>query len=175
MKKTIILALLIAMNITLANAQEWKQYFQFGIGTGYLMDANIKDSPLLQFEYGRSYKWLDLSAVVESAREYDKSSNSGTNYVSLNLKTKFDIVRMFAKDTRHSFKLGTGLGIGATKLSNWYDLPDDDSSIFKVSSVMASYEFRIVEKTWLGVFFNNYTDDTFFGMHYLGLSVRYNF
>lgn len=172
MKKLIIICV-VSTFISSAFAQKWENYFLFGVGTGYLMDADINDTPLLQFEYGKTYKWLDVGAALE----YAYYSSVDHKYYSLVLKTKFDVIRMFSKNSRHSFKLGTGVGIGTKNLYNWHDdIPYDHSQvIYKLHSVSASYEYNIVDNVALGAFFNNYIDETFFGLHYLGLSVKCNF
>jgi hypothetical protein len=174
MKKTIIIIALTIVSIHAAYTQKWENYFQFGVGTGYLKDANINDSPLLLFEYGKTYKWIDFVVALESAN----TASYDNQYVSLILKTKFDFVRMFFENSRHSFKLGTGVGIGTTNFHQWYDIPDNISHYsanYTLFSVMASYEYEIANKTSLGVFFNNYPSHYFFGLHYFGLSIRRNF
>lgn len=133
------------------------------------MDADINDTPFLLFEYGKSYKWVDIAAALEYARYYKE------NYLSLTLKTKADFVKMFRTDSRHSFKLGIGMGIGTTKFKDLYNSYDGPGHNYVLFSTMASYEFKIVDKTWLGVFFNNYSDDTFLSLNYLSLSIRRNF
>jgi hypothetical protein len=174
MKRIINIVLLIVISINFATAQNWKNYFQFGVGTGYLMDAQIKDTPFLTLEYGKVYKWLDLNAALEYAPLYSKNTSIRYNHMSLVLRAKFDFVRMFKADLRHSFKLGAGVGVGTANFNNWW-YNTSGSNFYTLFSVMASYEFRIVDKTWLGVFFNNYVSDNFFGMHYLGLNVRRDF
>lgn len=174
MKKIIIVVLLISTSINFVSAQDWKNYFQFGVGTGYLMDADINDTPFVQFEYGRTYKWLDLTAALEYARDHDKYENISDIYLSLTLKAKVDLVRVFKDDLRHSFKLGTGFGIGTIDFNNWYYSPNE-SNFYTLLPFMASYEYKITEKMWLGLFFNDYISDTFFGLNYLGINVRYDF
>ena len=175
MKKLIIICVISTFTNSVF-AQKWENYLQLGVGTGYLVNADINDTPFLQFEYGKTYRWLDIGAALE----YANSSTYNNKYCSLVLKTKFDVVRMFSKNSHHSFKLGTGVGIGTANLDNWYEIPYNhsqkySSANYTLYSVMASYEYKIADKTSLGVFFNNYTSDTFFGLHYLGLCIRRNF
>jgi hypothetical protein len=171
MKKVIIILIFCVFISSNVNSQKWENYFQFAIGTGYMIDANIDDTPLLLFEYGKSYKWLD----VVTALEYAHFRN---DFLSLVLKTKFDFIRMFTENSRHSLKLGVGVGVGTTMFM-WYDIPDNNlqhSVNYILSSAMASYEYAIANKTSLGIFFNNYISfDTFLGLYYVGLSIRRNF
>lgn len=170
MKKLLIISLLIAVIPNFLAAQT--NYFQFGIGTGYLMDANTKDSPLLQFEYGKNYKWFDITVAFESANTHDKYKNSYETYNSIFVKTKFDLVRMFLADTRHSVKVGVGKGIGTAGLKNFYD-DLEPLKLYSITNVLASYEYKITDKIWLGAYGSVYPHDSFFGgMHYVGLTVR---
>jgi|GEM_PF-677354 hypothetical protein len=177
MKKKTLITTVLLICINSIYSQNWKSYFQFGVGTGYLNDADIRDSPYLMIEYGKTYKWIDIAGALEYAPEYNKYSNNTKKFISLIVKTKLDVVRMFVEDSPHSFKLGMGIGIGTTNLYHWRNVPDNNivesnASLYYLNSVMASYEYRISEKTSLGVFFNNYTENNFFGLHNLGLSVR---
>ena len=169
MKKTILTLFVLTCVANSTYSQKWENYFQFGVGTGYLMDANFSDTPLLQYEYGKTLNWFDLVVAIE----YANSQTFKDEHISLLVKTKFDLVRIFAPDARHSVKLGVGSGIGTNKLEDWYD-NEGNSYLYSISSLMASYEYKLVDKTWLGVFFNNYPDDNFFGLHYVGISVRRN-
>lgn len=175
MKKLFILCILATL-ISHVAAQKWKNYFQLGVGTGYLMNADTKDTPFLQFEYGKTYKWLDVGVALE----YANSSTYNNKYNSLVLKTKLDIIRMLCENSRHSFKCGIGTGIGFRNVNNWYESTytqpqENNSSVYRLHSVSASYEYQIVDNISVGTFFNNYTGESFFGLHYLGLSARYNF
>ena len=89
--------------------QENKTYFLLGVGTGYLMDGNLATTPIAMLELGKSYRWIDVVASIESEKEYN-----GNTSMSINIKTKFDIIRMIKSNLRHSFRLGIGKGIGTT-------------------------------------------------------------
>ena len=147
MKRTIFIAFLVTLCIDNSYSQKWDSYLQFGIGTGYLMDADIHDTPLLQLEYGKTYKWFDIAAALEYAQTYNKYTYMNKRYLSLLVKTKFDIVRMFTEGSRHAFKLGVGAGIGTTNLYAWHNIPDNPAPAnYILSSVMASYEYRLANK-----------------------------
>ncbi len=176
MKKIILTLVVLTCVANSTYSQKWENYFQFGVGTGYLMDADMNDTPFLTLEYGKTYKWFDLAGAIEYAPEYNKYTCETKRFISLVVKTKFDIVRMFTENSHHSFKLGTGIGVGSSNFTHWRHNDDVQlSANYFLNSVMASYEYKIVDKTWLGLFFNNYTEDNFFGLHYLGLSIRHNF
>lgn len=172
MRKLIISVCLAAICICSAYSQKWNNYLQLSVGTGYLMDEL---DPLLRFEYGKSYKWLDIAAALEYANIYNHNTNRNTLYNSLILNVKIDIIRIFT-ESRHSFKLGTGAGVGAA-IPQWHKVSDDypDSGIFSLYSVTANYEYRITDKIWLGAFFNNNISNGFLGLCHLGLNIRRNF
>jgi hypothetical protein len=170
MKKIILTLIVLTFATSSTFSQKWENYLQFNVGTGYLMDANFSDTPLLQFEYGKTLNWFDLALALE----YANTSTYGGEYTSLLLKTKFDIVRMFVQNSKHSFKLGLGAGIGTTELGSWHN-SESKGYLYSITSTNASYEYEISGKTWLGLFFNNYPEDIFFGLNYLGLSIRHNF
>lgn len=155
--------------------QDWKTYLQIGAGTGYLMNGDLNTTPLLMLELGRSYRWADIVASIESEKE-----NRGTSF-SVNIKTKFDIVKMIKADLPHSFKLGIGEGIGTTIHYKWWHyIPDNvvegkQNFLYTQTILYASYEYNPIDKLWVGAFFQNYTSDIFFGKYYVGLSVRTDF
>ena len=81
--KKIFIILFLALCIGRVYAQQdWKTYLQIGAGTGYLMNGDLNTTPLLMLELGRSYRWADIVASIESEKE-----NRGTSF-SVNIKTK---------------------------------------------------------------------------------------
>jgi hypothetical protein len=173
MKRIILLISVFSIIVFNAFTQKWEKYFSLGVGTGYLMNANISDSPQFLFEYGKTTNWLDFSAAIE----YCNSETYNNNFLSLVFKTKFDLIGAITVNSPHSFKIGAGVGVGTLNFSPWIDILNSDTNTKKsgnyfLSSILASYEYRIFKKTSLGVFYNNYTEDVFFGLHYLGFNLR---
>ena len=153
--------------------QENKTYLLLGVGTGYLMDGNLATTPIAMLELGKSYRWIDVVASIESENEYN-----GNTSMSINVKTKFDIIRMIKSDLRHSFRLGIGKGIGTTIYYKWWNsIPTNDiegkkSFLYTHTMLTANYEYNLVDKLWVGAFFQDYISRDFFGKYYIGISLR---
>ncbi len=177
MKKIAIILLTAMLYTSYIAAQDWNKSIKLSIGTGYLSDASLEDTPLITLELAHSYKWLDLAYSLD----YWHSSANNLD-LSINFKPKVDIVKIFAEDSNHSLKMGVGLGLGisSNKVYEWYEVPtsvtaDTKTVLFYKNSVVASYEYRVCNKTWVGAFFENYTSDVFFGKYFVGLSIRRDF
>jgi hypothetical protein len=202
MKKNILL-ILSFFSFACVTAQDLQSYVQFGIGANF----EHKDWTF-QGEYGKTYKWLDVSVSVayeaESWNNYNTESYarflidlpnqwvesidkkipnnlySGSNSTSLSLSVRFDIVELFEKDSRHSVKIGGGVGCGFMQymVSSYSHRTQDevyysysmDNNIRLFPIVRASYEYDITKNLALGGFF-------YFGglSQYWGLSIRRNF
>lgn len=175
MKKIAIILLTAMLHTGYIAAQDWNKSIKLSIGTGYLSDASFQDTPLITLELAHSYKWLDLAYSLDY---WHSSANSFD--LSINFKPKVDIVKIFAEDSKHSLKMGVGLGLGiSNEIYEWYEVPsiatDTETALFYKKSVMAGYEYKVCNKTWVGAFFENYISDTFFGKYFVGLSIRRDF
>ncbi len=157
---------------------------------GYLrFNAGFKkeDSPLLMLEVGKSFGWLDAGISLNYANNYlqypdPSSSTSISTYISGNAplfalegKMAIDIIKMFAPDIRHSLRVGAGVGVAHDSRTYHrynYDLikSGSDSPIAPYMSLLANYEYRFMEKSWVGLFI---TSDLF--ANYLGISIRRDF
>lgn len=155
-------------------------FLRFNVG------FKIEDSPLLMLEAGKSFGWLDAGISLNYANRYlqyqDPSSTSISSYISGNAplfalegKMAIDIIKIFAPDIRHSLRVGAGVGVAHDSRTYHrynYDLikSGSDSPIAPYMSLLANYEYRFMEKSWVGLFI---TSDLF--ANYLGISIRRDF
>jgi len=195
MKRLLMILAVVLAAVDFAEAQKWQDYVQFGAGVGLSWGDDY--GALLRAEYGKTWKWLDLSLSMTYESEMNSYnersyihvrqennfyiSNNGVNDVSVSLSfnAKMDMVRLFTEDSKHSFKIGGGIGCehsmsqSASKdtpngLDNW-DI-GHDSTIALLPILWVGYDYLIAKKTALGAFF--------YGGHYspcIGLSLRRNF
>ena len=208
MRKLIIFICLITFSSSFARAQEWGDYVQLSVGSGTTLLGG-SEGFFLQGEYGKTYKWLDLSlSMTYQTEEYwkdcrvsswivvrpdrdvldggpiqYKASNdkvSWTNNTSVSINTRVDIVKFFTKESRHSVKVGVGLGVA---FEQWggseREVLDDGresyflstgSEIYLLPNARISYDFSITPKIALGIF-----GHAAIWAPVVGVNVRYNF
>ncbi|MDR1516835.1 MAG: hypothetical protein LBS52_01830 [Dysgonamonadaceae bacterium] len=131
MKRTfLVLSLFVFIFTSKIHSQNWQDYVQFGAGVGMSWMGD-EYGALLRAEYGKTYKWLDLSLSLSYESEMDAyNANSHLHIrpeypeenniskgvvnndvsVSLSFNAKIDVVRLFTENSNHSFKVGGGIG-----------------------------------------------------------------
>ena len=210
MKKGIIILIgLIVINANFTSAQKWGNYVQLSGGIGISVCGGY-NGIFFQGEYGKTYKWLDLSLAMtyETYNDWDdynatsdifirrgqaqafpsnnvlqyRASNEFIIYdnnTSLSLNARIDIIRLFAENSRHSVKIGGGVGLAfeQTGESQRENLNQGEVYYLYISNkikflpnVRVSYDFSLSQKFALGVFA--------YGGRWspiLGLSIRRNF
>jgi len=193
--KKVLLFLFFFNGFMIVNAQFYNPYIQ--VEAGIAVDQ--KNTGLFCAEFGTSYKWLDLGLSVDIESNsffkeyngevnifkdggYDPQRNHSGEFgyfsnTSLQFIAKVDIIRLFTDKSRHSFKIGGGLGIiryqdmSSTNISNGssveYSLTTN-SRFGLLGSFKASYEYKINPKISVGAYFG--------GTYYpsLGLLLRRN-
>ncbi|MDR1652137.1 MAG: hypothetical protein LBS01_00525 [Prevotellaceae bacterium] len=179
-----------------AVAQKLESYVQFSLGHS----LNEKNSYMLQAEYGKTYKWLDVGLSLDYESAFTAGSShraiitvrndgsadfikpqkdfSNTLSVKLSLNARVDLIKLFVKNSKHSFTIGGGLGYRLHQLTNCkseYLNSDIDYALSSQTeyewfgSIRASYEYAITQKLRLGAFF--YGSE----IPALGMSIRRNF
>ena len=150
-------------------AQNWSNYLQFEGGLG--LAGNGIDGCLFQAEYGKTYKALDfgLSLAWESTQQsyiidYNDTQSrvysDAEPFLIAMFNARFDLVKLFKKNARDSFKIGGGFGC-ATQFDE----------LIPVGAVSLSYEYRITPDISFGTFYKF----DIMEMGVVGLSVRRNF
>ncbi|GHV58143.1 hypothetical protein FACS1894182_09100 [Bacteroidia bacterium] len=150
MKKAIFVFLLsvFASGFGKVHSQERNDYIQFGGGLGLSFHGDDYGI-LFQGEYGKTWKWLDVSLSMAYETETpwnnynslsdilvnpsddrleDRIPNDFYSYDSstaLSLNARIDVVQFFIPHSRHAFKIGGGLG-GEFKQSG-YSVKNNDS------------------------------------------------
>lgn len=158
-----------------------QDYFRFHVGTdftdAYGVDVEYGMSFLPWLETGLSlgvYNSLPLTSdnmgvdiqkpddnywttVIGDPSHYDMN---GKLNLSLLLKNRVDVVRLFAPQSRHGVKVGVGLGISyyhhmtnAFNLSEQHVTMRHDMDLGFDYSLMAAYEFALTPKLSLGASF----------------------
>jgi hypothetical protein len=122
---------LILFTFSKLQAQDWSSFVQFSGAAQWYGGFMFKG------EYGKTYKWLDLSfsmnyaasMPMEESGFYITASENGVwtdtsprqngeyrdvlvdSHTLLAINAKIDIVRFFVKDSRHAFKIGGEFGL----------------------------------------------------------------
>lgn len=179
MRKLMLLLLFVVVS-GVAFAQS-NYYFRFSVGTGYLMNAKLEDTPLIMLEAGKSFGWLDAGISVNYAHKYENHSPL-IRYTSilgiysvwgLEGKVSADIIKMFFPDVRHSLRLGAGLGVVYDRTELPYILLNErkyGSPFYPGASTSVRYEYKAMSDGWIGLFFASREYD-----NYLGISFRKDF
>ena len=138
-------------------AQDWGSYFQFESGLGLAYDG--VDGYLLQSEYGKTYKWLDLGLSLAYQSQYKDTSGD----INMMLNARFDFIKLFKQNSRDSFKIGGSFGFGTNH--------GDIGTIGAIGAIGLSYDYRITPDISVGTFYKfDFTE-----MGVAGISVRRNF
>jgi len=141
MRKLIIFICVITFSSSFARAQEWGDYVQLSVGSGLEIIGGYGgfEGFFLQGEYGKTYKWLDLSLSITYQTDnweyfdswswfstgpgqtfphdtelwYDASNDFILWYhnTSVSVNARVDIVKFFTEESRHSVKAGIGIGV----------------------------------------------------------------
>jgi len=130
--RKILLSILFLTAFLFSSAQFYNPYIQFEGG----IPLNQKYAGMLCFEFGTSYKWLDLGIALDYESDSFFKEYNGEIYIfkdaghqpliqdlefnyfennSLQIVTSVDILRLFLKESRHAFKIGGGYGIARFK------------------------------------------------------------
>ncbi len=176
--RKILLSILFLTAFLYSSAQFYNPYIQLEGG----FPLNQKYAGVLCFEFGTSYKWLDLGIaldyesdsffesyngeiyILKDAGRNPIISGDGFNYFENNLiqiVTSVDIIRLFLKESRHAFKIGGGFGIGRYQ-ETWSTRYFQDETVeynlrsssgfSYAGSLKASYTYAISNKFSAGVF-----------------------
>jgi len=126
--RKILLSVLFLTAFLYSSAQFYNPYIQLEGG----FPLNQKYAGVLCFEFGTSYKWLDLGIALDYESDSFFEQYNGEIYIfkdaghnpliqevgfyyfennSLQIVTNVDIIRLFFKESRHAFKIGGGFGI----------------------------------------------------------------
>ena len=181
--KSLFLSLLAFILTLHAFSQVTRQdYFRFHVGTDFT------DAYGVDVEYGMSFlPWLETGlslgvynslplisdnmgvdiqkpndsywiTVSGDPKRYDMN---GKLNLSLLLKNRVDLVRLFAPQSRHGVKVGIGLGVSYYhRMTNAFNLPEErvamrhEMDLGFDYSLMAAYEFALNEKLSLGASFD---------------------
>lgn len=170
---------LIALSLTVTTQAQRQDYFRFGIGTDFT------DAYGAEVEYGMSFvRWLETGLSLGLHNSLPLTSDPmgvniqrpGEDYiititgdkkhwdldgklnVSLLLNNRIDVVRLFAPQSRHGFKVGVGLGVSFyNRMTNLIN-PSQNFIAMRHHidfgfdySLMAAYEFALTPKLSLGV------------------------
>ena len=158
MKKIIIILCLLTFVVTnKIFAQNWSNYLQFDGGFGLAYDGI--DGYLLQSEYGKTYKWLDLGLSLAYKSQYKDTSGD----INMMLNARFDFIKLFKKNSRDSFKIGGSFGFGTNH--------GDIGTIGAIGAIGLSYDYCITTDISIGTFYKY----NFIEMGVAGISVRRNF
>lgn len=176
MKKVVIIAMVCLIGIPSVFARNPNTFFKLSLGTGYLMDAKIEDTPLIMFEFGKNYNWLDLSVSLDYVnRSLELPYGVVDAYPRLTggIKSNVDFIKMFFGDTRHALKLGAGIGLsysGKYDFNSQLESPNKRIPVVLACSLLLGYEFRVTDNSWIGPFFTMSSSG-----NYVGLSFRQDF
>jgi hypothetical protein len=192
MKKIILIILLsiFVSSFGKIQSQDWSNFVQYSGVVGI-----ITRDAMLQGEYGKAYKWLDMSLSITyetEGRNYSMSDKLAITNGQINeaiptksfntcsgtafsINARVDIVRLFWANSRHAFRVGGGLGCEFYQnMENLYDGRTYSVSMENKTRLLpnlrASYEFDITKKIALGAFV--YAGSL---SNYIDLSIRYNF
>ena len=135
-------------------AQNWSSYLQFESGLGLAYDGI--DGYLLQSEYGKTYKWLDLGLSLAYESRYQDESGA----FNAMFNARFDFMKLFKQNSRDSFKIGGSFGYRT-----------DFDGLEPTGTIGLSYDYRITSDISIGAFYKH----NFVEMGVAGLSVRRNF
>ncbi len=178
MKKISIILLYIFFTISIYAQNEWNGYIRYAVASSVLFEGNFIFDPHETLDLGLTYECIDLIGGIEYT-----STNGDDNCISLNFKTKFDILKAFNPTTKHALKLGIGTGVGITIYEDWGLLPGsmgaNDSPknlLYSQHSLFLDYEYNIYKKIWIGTYTQAYMGPGFIGgIMSLGVSGRINF
>ncbi|MDR2652824.1 MAG: hypothetical protein LBC68_11030 [Prevotellaceae bacterium] len=210
MKKTVFILSISLLSYTFVQAQKWSSFAQFGAGVGLSVNEDNYGIMFQGEYGKTYKKWLDLSLTMTYETEMPFKNYNNKAYILMNLydeasiynnrieksvpnnffiqssstslavNARIDMVKLFLPQSRHSFKVGSGLRcefvqdayISADENFNDGQAYNADISneIIFLPTLRASYEFDIKPRFTMGAFF-------YYGYFSpcVGLSVRHNF
>jgi hypothetical protein len=175
MKRKILICILGLLAVFSVEAQQWTNFIQAGAG------INLKDTKeyMFQVEYGKTYKWLDVSLSLDyesmglSLDEYASgramfdenglaaiitNDFSYMTLLSLRLNARVDFIHLLYGKSRHAFKAGLGCGY-TRKLDSFAGSPPKNINL----------EDNVVESWGMG------TDVSHFYLMDLSLRMSYEY